>query len=445
MPTAGASFGALRHRNFRLFIFGQFVSLCGTWMQTVALGWLALTLSNSALKVGLVTTLGALPVLMFTLYGGVIADRVDKRKALLFLQSLLLCDALALGLLNAFGAITMPWVYGLAFFGGLVSAFEIPIRQSFLVELVGKSDLMNAIALNSSAFNLSRVFGPALAGTIVATLGTAVCFFLNAASFLAVLIGLTMIRADPAHALLPHGRRAGLREGVSHIFGSAWPRALVILVAIFSVFGASFIAMLPVYAREVLHTGAGGYGALMSAFGVGAAAGALSVAGVGHRIRREPTAVWAGVTLGVTLLLLGLAHSLGLALLVLIVAGLSMALNAIMTNTVLQTGAPDYLRGQVVGFYSFIVVGLVPFGSLQAGWISEHFGAGAALLLGGAICLVAAAIAAWRMQRFPGSGEREARSVERTAVAGDASTELLDEVVQFPLPTPRSPLPEDKP
>jgi MFS family permease len=400
MPTAGASFGALRHRNFRLFIFGQFVSLCGTWMQTVALGWLALTLSNSALQVGLVTTLGALPVLLFTLYGGVIADRVDKRKALFLLQSLLLCDALALGLLNAFGAITMPWVYALAFFGGLVSAFEIPIRQSFLVELVGKSDLMNAIALNSSAFNLSRVFGPALAGTVIATLGTAVCFFLNSASFLAVLIGLIMIRADPALALERYGRRAGLREGVAHIFGSAWPRTLVVLVAIISVFGASFIAMLPVYARDVLHAGAGGYGALMSAFGVGAAAGALSIAAVGHRIRREPTAVWAGLSLGILLVLLSLMHSLGLAIVVLIAAGLSMSLNAIMTNTVLQTGAPDYLRGQVVGFYSFIVVGLNPFGSLQAGWISEHAGTGMALLVGGSLCLVTAGSAAWRMRRF---------------------------------------------
>jgi MFS family permease len=400
MPTAGASFGALRHRNFRLFIFGQFVSLCGTWMQTVALGWLALTLSNSALQVGLVTTLGALPVLFFTLYGGVIADRVDKRKALFLLQSLLLCDALALGLLNAFGAITMPWVYALAFFGGLVSAFEIPIRQSFLVELVGKSDLMNAIALNSSAFNLSRVFGPALAGTVIATLGTAVCFFLNSASFLAVLIGLIMIRADPALALERYSRRAGLREGVAHIFGSAWPRTLVVLVAVISVFGASFIAMLPVYARDVLHAGAGGYGALMSAFGVGAAAGALSIAAAGHRIRREPTAVWAGLSLGILLVLLSLMHSLGLAIVVLIAAGLSMSLNAIMTNTVLQTGAPDYLRGQVVGFYSFIVVGLNPFGSLQAGWISEHAGTGMALLVGGSLCLVTAGSAAWRMRRF---------------------------------------------
>jgi MFS family permease len=444
MPTAGASFGALRHRNFRLFIFGQFVSLCGTWMQTVALGWLALTLSNSAFKVGLVTTLGALPVLMFTLYGGVIADRVDKRRALLLLQTLLLCDALALGLLNAFGLITMPWVYGLAFFGGLVSAFEIPIRQSFLVELVGKSDLMNAIALNSSAFNLSRVFGPALAGTIVATLGTAVCFFLNAASFLAVLVGLTMIRADPALAIERHRRRAGLREGIAHIFGSPWPRTLVLLVAVFSVFGASFIAVLPVYARDVLHSGAGGYGALMSAFGVGAAAGALSMAGIGHRVRREPTAVWAGVALGTALVLLGLAPSLGFALIVLVAAGLSMALNAIMTNTVLQTGAPDHLRGQVVGFYSFIVVGLNPFGSLQAGWISEHAGTVTAILIGGSICLVAAAVSAWRMGLFAGR-RRPALTGARATGSASVPVGIPGVGEPVPLPDPRPLPPEENP
>ena len=393
------SFGALRHRNFRYFIFGQFVSLCGTWMQTVALGWLALELSNSALKVGLVTTLGALPVLLLTLYGGVVADRVDKRKALLFLQSLLLAEALVLGLLTAFGAITMPWVYALAVFGGLVSAFEIPVRQSFLVELVGKPDLMNAIALNSSAFNLSRVFGPALAGTIIATMGTAICFFLNTVSFLAVLLALVKIRPDPALAIQAAARRAALREGVAHIFGSPWPRTLVILVAVFCVFGASFIAILPVYARDVLQAGPGGYGALLSAFGVGAAAGALSIAGVGHRFRREPTALWSGVVMGATLVVLGLVHNLPLALAMLVIAGLCMALNAIMTNTVLQTGAPDYLRGQVVGFYSFIVVGLVPFGSLQAGWISERTSTTTAFLIGGSICLVTAVIAAWKMLR----------------------------------------------
>jgi len=399
MTAPAASFGALRHRNFRLFIVGQFVSLCGSWMQTVALGWLTLELSNSALQVGLVTTFGALPVLLFTLYGGVIADRVNRRRALIILQSLLLCEALALGLLTALHVVTVPMLYALAFVGGLVSAFEIPIRQSWQVELVGKGDLMNAIALNSSAFNLSRVVGPAIAGTLIATAGSAVCFLLNAASFLAVLIGLLMIRPVPSLALQGPARRAPLREGVAHVFGRPWPRALVTLTAVFSVFGASFIAILPVYARDVLHAGPGGYGAIMSAFGVGAAAGALSIAAVGHRFRRERTALGAGITLGSGLLLLGLMHHVALALAFAVICGLSMALNAIMTNTLLQSDAPDHLRGQVMGFYSFIVVGMAPFGSLQAGWISEHAGTTTAILLGGGVCLLAAGYTAWRMLR----------------------------------------------
>jgi MFS family permease len=418
MPAPGASFGALRHRNFRLFILGQFVSLCGSWMQLVALGWLALELTNSALKVGLVTTLGALPVLMFTLYGGVVADRVNKRRALILLETLLLVEAVVLGLLTAFHAITVPWVYALAFLGGLVSAFEIPIRQSFQVELVGKADLMNAIALNSSAFNLSRVVGPAIAGTLIATAGSAACFFLNAASFLAVLVGLVMIRPDPALHPVSVPRRTSLREGVAHVFGSRWPRALVLLTAALSVFGASFIAILPVYARDVLHTGAGGYGALLASFGLGAAAGALSIAAVGHRFRRQPTALLAGVTLGAALVGFGLLHHLAVALALAVAAGLSMALNSIMTNTLLQTEAPDHLRGQVMGFYSFIVVGMSPFGSLQAGWISEHAGTPTAVLLGGSVCLAAAGWTAWRMLR--------AVSGERLSVDGAPAEEVSD-------------------
>jgi len=411
MPSPGAAFGALRHRNFRLFILGQFISLCGSWIQIVALGWLALELTNSPLQVGLVTTFGALPVLLFTLYGGVIADRVNRRRALLLLQSLLLLEALALGVLTALELITMPMVYGLAFVGGVVSAFEIPIRQSWQIELVGRGDLMNAIALNSTAFNLSRVIGPALAGTLIAAAGSAVCFLLNAASFLAVLVGLLRIRPDTGLGREPPARRARLREGVAHIVDNPWPRALVILTAVLSVFGASFIAILPAHARNVLHAGPGGYGALMAAFGVGAAAGALSVAAIGHRFRREATALSAAVALGIALVLLGLVQGFGLAFALAVGAGLSMALNAIMTNTLLQTEAPDHLRGQVMGFYSFIVVGMAPFGSLQAGWISEALGTAVAVRLGGGVCLVVAAATAWVMLRKTATVNRQPSTV----------------------------------
>lgn len=398
MPASPA-FGALRNRNFRIFITGQFVSLCGTWMQTVALGWLALELTNSALQVGLVTFFGALPVLLFTLWGGVVAGRVNKRLALLWLQALFLTEALALGLLTAFGAITIQWVYGLALFGGLISAFEIPIRQAYLGELAGRENLMSAIALNSSAFNLSRVFGPALAGTLLAAAGAAACFLVNAASFFAVLIGLLRITPDPALSTTSVARQVGIREGMRHVLGSAWPRTLVTLTGMFTIFGASFLAILPVYARDTLGTGAGGYGALTSTFGVGAAAGAISIAALGHRFDRRPVLLWAGTGFAASVLGLGMVRQFALAVPLMLLAGLSAALNAILTNTTLQTDAPDELRGQVVGFYSFIVVGMAPLGSLQAGWLAEHLGAGPAVLIGGATCLLGTVWARWHLRR----------------------------------------------
>ncbi|MEO8449050.1 MAG: MFS transporter [Gemmatimonadota bacterium] len=397
MPSP--SFGALRYRNFRLFIFGQFVSLCGTWMQSIALSWLVLQLSNSAWKTGLVSALGAAPVLLFTLYGGVIADRVNKRRWLIVLQTLFLIEALALGVLTASHLITVPLIYGLAAFSGLISAFEIPIRQAYFVEMVGKADLMSAIALNSSAFNLSRIFGPMVAAWLMALFGPAACFFVNAASFLAVLVGLFLItaRGVPAADL----RKVGYREGIRHVLGLPLPRSLVIVTTVVTMFGASLIAILAVFARDVLKTQVGGYGGLMSGFGLGAASGALTLAAAGQRFPREKVALGSAVALGVSITLLGFVRHFPAAVLLLVVTGLAMALNSIMTNTILQTSAPDHIRGQVIGLYSFIVIGLAPFGSLQTAWIAEHFGASTAVSVGGLVCFVVASIIAWRMFRRP--------------------------------------------
>lgn len=393
------SIGALQHRNFRLFIAGQFVSLCGTWMQSVALSWLVLELTNSTWKTGLVSFFGAVPVLLLTLWGGAVADRVNKRFWLMVLQSFFLLEAVALGILTWAGMITVPWVYALALLTGVVSAFEIPIRQAYLVEMVGKTNLMSAIALNSSAFNLSRVVGPALAGVVNATLGPAACFFVNALSFCAVLIGL--YRIDPTEVRSDQSsRRAGFRAGWDHVRGLPLPRALVILTTTFTLFGSALIAILPAFARKSLGVDVGGYGGLMSAFGVGAALGALTLAAIGQRFPRERVAFIAGISVGLSLLLLGLVHWFAMAVVLLVIAGLSMALNAIMTNTILQTSAPDHIRGQVVGLYSFIVIGLAPFGSAQASWVGERFGPSSAIALGGAVCLVAALAMAWRTGLF---------------------------------------------
>lgn len=393
------AFGALRHRNFRLFLGGQFVSLSGTWMQTVAQGWLVLQLTHSAFQVGLVTTIGTLPVLLFTLYGGVIADRVNKRRFLLTLQSLMLLEALTLALLTATGRVTVGWVMALAAVQGLLSAFEIPARQSFLAEMTGREDLMTAIALNSSVFNVTRVIGPAVAGLLIAAVGTAACFFVNAASYLAVLWMLAIMRPPFAGARTAPAGRSTFRDGWRYIIDTPEPRLLTLLTITFSVFGFSFAPMLPVYATEVLGAGATGYGALMSGVGVGAATAALFVAAMGHRVHREGRVFAFATLFGVVLVATSLVGRFGPALVLLTLAGCTWALTGILTNTILQTKAPDHLRGRVMGFYSFMVVGMAPFGALQAGWISEHFGVQTSLAIGGGICVLAAGLAWWSERR----------------------------------------------
>lgn len=403
MSTAAAprpAFGALRHRNFRLFLGGQFVSLSGTWMQTVAQGWLVLQLTHSAFQVGLVTTINTLPVLLFTLYGGVVADRVNKRRFLLTLQTLMLLEALALALLTATGRVTVGWVMVLAAAQGLLAAFEIPARQSFLVEMTGHEDLMTAIALNSSVFNVTRVIGPAIAGVVIATIGIAACFFVNAASYLAVLWMLAIMRPPFIGASEAPAGRSSFQDGWRYIADTAEPRLLTLLTITFSVFGFSFAPMLPVYASQVLGAGATGYGMLMSGVGVGAAAAALFVAAMGHRVQQEGRVFIFGTLFGAVLVVTSLVGQFASALVLLTLAGCAWALTSILTNTLLQTKAPDHLRGRVMGFYSFMVVGMAPLGALQAGWVSEHFGVQTSLAVGGAVCSIAALLA-WRSARRP--------------------------------------------
>jgi MFS family permease len=384
-----SAFGALRHRNFRYFISGQLVSLTGTWMQTVALGWLVLVLTDSAFAVGLVSAMGTLPVLLFTLQGGALASRVNRHRALLVLQTGLMLEAAALTVLAGTGHATLGWIIALALLHGTLTAFEIPIRQTFLMDLVGKDDLMNAIAMNSMAFNGSRVIGPAIAGAVTAAFGAAVCFGLNTLSYLAVLGALLRIVPDPAFTV-PRRMPPPLSEAVAYLMAPGWPRRLVLLAATYTIFGLSFLAVLPVYARDVLGTGAAGYGALTTAFGLGAAGGALTLAAFGTRFRRGEVALRAGAVIGAALLAAALARSYPLSFALVFLSGAAMATSAIITNTLLQTEAPEPLRGRVIGFYAWIVVGLAPIGALQAGWLAEHLGVRAAIALGGTVCLVAA-------------------------------------------------------
>ena len=406
-------FAALKHRNFRLFLSGQFVSLCGTWMQTIAQGWLVLHLTNSAFAVGLVTALGSLPILLLSLYGGVVADRVDKRRFIILLQSLMLLEALTLGVLTALDLITVHWVMALAVFFGLLTAFEVPTRQAFVAEIVERPDLMNAIALGSSAFNLARVIGPAVAGILIATLGLAACFFANSLSYLAVIASLTRMEIGDTRAPAGASVWTALREGVAYVLGNRWPRALVIIVSTFSVFGFSFMPLMPVFARDALALDASGYGVIVSAIGVGALAAAFFMAAFGARIRQSRLVLGSSISFGLMLSLASLARGFWSAVFLYTICGGTMALSGIAANTTLQTEAPDELRGRIMGFYSFMVLGLAPFGSLQAGWVAEQFGVRVAFAIGGLMCLSVAGGVSWWMGRT--MRERRGRRERREA------------------------------
>jgi len=388
-------FGALAHRNFRLFFIGQGISLVGTWMQNVGEGWLILTLTNSPFYVGLTAALSSLGVLLFSLYAGVIADRVDKRRFIIFMQLAFMLEALTVAILVWTGVVAVWQVLLLATILGIASAFDIPMRQSFVVEMVGKDDLMNAIALNSSVFNGARVIGPAIAGVLIGAVGIAWCYFLNGVSYIAVIAGLLLMRLPPR---APPARGAsawtGFREVLAYLRGDRRLRVLMILTAVISVFGFPYIAMMPVFARDVLHRGATGYGALTSSIGIGAVIGALGIALASARIRARGRLMLAGGrAFGILLILFAASRALALSMLLLALAGCAMIVNNSLANTLLQTSAPDHLRGRIMGFYSFVFVGMAPFGAFLFGLVAEHVGAPATLAAGGVIVALAVTIA----------------------------------------------------
>src|SRR5437667_6981814 len=392
-------FGALAHRNFRLFFIGQGISLVGTWMQNVGEGWLILTLTNSPFYVGLTAALSSLGVLLFSLYAGVIADRVGKRRCGSFMQLSFMLEAFAVSVLVWTGVVAVWQVLLLATILGIASAFDIPMRQSFVVEMVGKDDLMNAIALNSSLFNGARVIGPAIAGFLIGAVGIAWCYFLNGVSYIAVIAGLLLMqlppRAPPARAA---SAWTGFREVLAYLRDDRRLRVLMILTAVISVFGFPYIAMMPVFALDVLHRGATGYGALTSSIGIGAVIGALGIALASARIRARGRLILAGGTaFGLLLILFSTSRVLALSMVLLALAGCAMIVNNSINNTLLQTAAPDHLRGRIMGFYSFVFVGMAPFGAFLFGLVAEHIGVPATIAAGGAIVALAVVITAIRV------------------------------------------------
>ena len=393
------AFGALRHRNFRVFYAGQLLSLAGTWMQSTAQGWLVLELTNSALLLGIVTAVTSLPTLLFTLWAGDLADRHDKRRIILTAQGVSLSAALVLAVLAHTQTITYPTLLALVFVLGTASAFEIPTRQSFFVELVGPADLPNAIALNSAAFNATRIVGPALAGIVIGTAGVAACYYANAASYVAVIIGLLMMRLP---AWVPPPRTAStlesIREGLAYIRSDRLVRTLVCLVAGMSVTALPYVMLLPVFARDVLKVGAPGLGTMLSATGAGALVAGMALAAGRVRIPRGRLIVGATMAFSLVVTAFALSPWYPLSLALLALTGFTMILNNATVNALLQSRVPDRLRGRVMSVYVFMFVGMTPLGALQAGALARWIGAPRALAAGAGTLLL---IISWVAAKVP--------------------------------------------
>ena len=401
MPEGRPSFNPFRvlqaHRNFRLFWIGQTISLIGTWMQQVGQGWLALQLSNSAFIVGLVSAAGTLPILFFSLYAGVIVDRRDKLRMVKIAQVLLSLEAAVLWWAVWDKWITIPSLVILAAINGLISAVEIPARQSLIVDLVGRDDVVDAIALNSGGFNLARIIGPSIAAAVIAGLGLSWCFGINAVSYIAVIGCLAAIHLPkfvPAETIV--AAREGFREGIDYIRSRRDVTGIMWLIAVYSVFGFQYLAMMPVIARDVLHTGAGGYGFLVTLVGVGALSGALLLAGLSSRIRRGKLFRISAIAFAVLLLVFSLVRVKEVAGPLLVLVGLTMMVNGALANGILQSLVPDELRGRVMAAYVFVYVGFTPIGSLIAGTVSHAIGVQWAIGAGAAIMLLFATFAFWK-------------------------------------------------
>ncbi len=378
----------IAHRNFRIFWIGQTLSLMGTWMQTMAQGWLALQLSNSAFIVGLVSAIGSLPILVLSLPAGVVTDRVRKLTLVTICQSLLLVEATLLWAFTATNRITIALLLTLAAFNGIASAFEIPARQSLMIDLVGRDDLHDAIALNSSGFNLARIIGPALGALVLAAFGIQWCFLLNAVSYLAVLAGLFMIRlpkwVTPASLPSP---LAGLREGLEYMVHTPEIAKLMQIVTVYAICGIPYLTLMPVVARDLLRAGAGGYGLLLACVGIGGLAGALFLAAVGQRYRRGRLLEVSSYGYAILLIAFSLSRSEWLSRALLLGVGFAMIMNGALANGLLQSLVPDALRGRLMSVYSLIAVGVAQVvGSFVAGSVAHAVGVDWAI--GGAAALM---------------------------------------------------------
>ncbi len=419
--TPGA-FRSLRHRDFAIYWIGLIVSTTGSWMQSAAQGWLAYDLTHNKFYLGAVTAAGSLPILFLTLHSGVIADRFSKRKITIITQSFALVQATALAALAYFEMI-QPWhLLALAGFMGLVNAFDIPARQAMTSELVGKEDVLNAVALTSSAFNGARIAGPFIAGLIMVAFGASVqgqthaldraammrgpgaCFFINAISYLAVIIGLLIIRPKRLPASSRDvAMRSQIQEGLAYAFKDPVIRGLLLLTAVASIFGLQYTTLMPALAKDVLKIGPDGLGTLMAAAGLGALAAGLFVASIGHRFKPRSIVTVGSIWAPVGLIAVSFISSYPLTIACIVFIGFGMMMFLAVSNSIIQVASPDELRGRILSVRTFVFMGLAPVGALLIGAVAELAGVQKAILYGGIACLASALFFALRPNGSPDS------------------------------------------
>ena len=396
-----ATLRALGYRNFRLFFGGQLISVIGTWMQNIAQAWLVYRLSGSSVQLGAVSFAGQIPILFLAPLGGIVADRYSKRRVVILTQIAAMLLAFALAGLTLTKTIHVWHVFVLASSLGVVNAFDIPARQAFQVEMVGKPDLMNAIALNSSLFNASRVIGPAIAGILVAMIGEGWCFFVNAVSYIAVITGLLMMTVEERERGVPGASPlAEVAEGFRFVVRNLPVRAILALLGVVSLTGMPYMVLMPIFADRILHGGPRALGWLMGYAGMGALAGALRLA---SRTELKGLNRWlpvASFAFGATLIAFAWSRAFWLSACILLPAGFSMMIEMGSSNTLLQSMVPDELRGRVMSVYSMVFLGMAPFGALLAGFAADRFGSPWTVTGSGVCCMLAATVYWTQLKRI---------------------------------------------
>jgi MFS family permease len=407
---------ALRSRNYRLYWTGQAISLIGTWMQSVAVSWLVWRLSKSPFLLGLVGVAMTLPILVLSLFAGVIADRFVRRRVILVTQTFSMLQAIVLAALATWGHPPVELVLGLVFLMGIINAFDFPARQSFISETVEPGVLPNAIALHSAIFNAARLLGPALAGIVLATLGEAPCFWINALSYVAVLFGLLRMKLPEAAPRAAHGSAlAHMKEGVVYAWRTPRLRNLLILLGTAGSFGFQYTVLVPIYADKLLRAGATGYGILMSAAGVGSLLAALTLTGKQDRAKLRRNLLIGLSLFGAGLIGFSLSRVFVLSVALNLVVGFGMVLYGASTNTLVQSAVDDAYRGRVMSLYTLMFIGTAPLGSFVLGSVAQHFGAPWATRISGGLCILGAL---WVFQRLRVLARTEPPPApSRTAVA----------------------------